>query len=235
MKWIVFLILTFFIKEGFANEFPTSLRAEKSIQEVENQLKSELEEKGLVYGSPIFIRIFKQEDLLELWVESSDGKFELFKEYDICKFSGGLGPKTRTGDFQSPEGFYFVNIGRLNPWSKFHLSFNLGYPNAYDRAHNRTGSALMVHGACVSIGCYAMTDEYINEIYALAVAALKNGQPFFRVHAFPFKFENEKLKKYRRNKWYKFWRNLKEGYDYFEIHHRPPNVTVESQRYMFGE
>ena len=135
------------------------------------------------------------------------------------------------------RGVIHYTIGQrrgLGIWSRFHLSFNLGYPNQYDRFHKRTGSALMVHGSCVSIGCYAMTDKYINEIYALSVAALKNGQPFFRVHAFPFRLEEEKLAQYKRHKWYDFWTNLKEGYDYFENTLRPPNVTTSNGIYAFG-
>ncbi|MCP3866894.1 MAG: murein L,D-transpeptidase, partial [Gammaproteobacteria bacterium] len=166
--------------------------------------------------------------------ESGEGGFVNFRNYEICTFSGTLGPKLKQGDKQSPEGFYFVGPGRLNPWSRFHLSFNLGYPNRYDRFHGRTGSALMVHGRCVSIGCYAMTDLYINEIYALAVAAFKSGQPFFRVHVFPFKLESERLSEYEDSQWHAFWLNLKEGYDYFNRHKKPPNVEVSKGRYVFG-
>lgn len=227
---VVFCLST----KALAVEVPTSARAERSIASVEGHLKKELSEKGLKYGAPIFIRIFKDPGVLEIWMESSTGEFVNFKNYDICTFSGRLGPKLRQGDNQSPEGFYFVNPGRLNPWSRFHLSFNLGYPNKYDRHHGRTGSALMVHGDCVSIGCYAMTDVYIDEIYALAVAALGFGQPFFRVHVFPFRLEQENLSKYKSNKWYDFWLNLKEGYDYFKLHKRPPNVEVLNGKYVFG-
>ncbi|WP_444901508.1 murein L,D-transpeptidase family protein [Microbulbifer sp. SSSA007] len=195
---------------------------------------SELTAQNLEYGAPIFIRIFKGSSTLELWMESNDGRFKLFKEYEICAYSGDLGPKEQEGDLQSPEGFYFVNAGRLNPWSQFHLSFNLGYPNKYDRMQGRTGSALMVHGDCVSIGCYAMTDTNINEIYTLATEALKGGQPFFRVHAFPFKLTDENLDKYRDHRWYEFWRNLQGGYKYFLVHGRPPNVEVEQGKYVFG-
>ncbi|MBX2857862.1 MAG: murein L,D-transpeptidase [Cellvibrionaceae bacterium] len=228
------LLLMLLNTQTFAADIPTSARAERSIAAIEPQLKRELSEKGLKYGAPIFIRIFKDPGVLEIWVESHDGTFVNFKSYDICAFSGKLGPKIRQGDNQSPEGFYFVNSGRLNPWSRFHLSFNLGYPNTYDRYHRRTGSALMVHGNCVSIGCYAMTDSYINEIYALGVAALKSGQPFFRVHSFPFKLESQILSKYKSNQWYSFWLNLKEGYDYFNKNKRPPNVEVSGGKYIFG-
>lgn len=232
---VAIFLLLFISAEAHTVEIPSSERSKKAILDVEEKLKRELLEKGLEYGSPIFVRIFKEPGTLEVWVKSESGEFEYFKSYEICSFSGSLGPKLKQGDSQSPEGFYFVNAGRLNPWSQFHLSFNLGYPNEYDRYHGRTGSALMVHGDCVSIGCYAMTDSYINEIYALAVAAFSAGQPFFRVHAFPFELEPEVLRKYQSSEWYAFWMNLKEGYDYFNIHKRPPNVEVSNGSYVFGE
>ncbi|WP_037028274.1 L,D-transpeptidase family protein [Psychromonas aquimarina] len=231
-KVIKLLLLISF--NAAAVDIPTSPRADRAIASVESSLKKELSAKGLEYGAPVFIRIFKDPGVLELWLESSNGKFVNFKNYDICTFSGDLGPKLKEGDNQSPEGFYFVNSARLNPWSRFHLSFNLGYPNKYDRHHGRTGSALMVHGNCVSIGCYAMTDSYINEIYALGAAALKSGQPFFRVHSFPFKLDRESLIKYQSSQWYLFWLNLKDGYDYFNLHKRPPNVEVLNGKYIFG-
>ena len=234
LRLILFFLSFSLGLESLAVEIPTSARAVKSIASVERSLKKELSDLGLKYGAPIFIRIFKDPGVLEVWVESDDGAFVNFKNYDICTFSGDLGPKLKEGDYQSPEGFYFVNAGRLNPWSSYHLSFNLGYPNQYDRLQGRTGSALMVHGNCVSIGCYAMTDPYINEIYALGVAALKAGQPFFRVHSFPFKLDSAALKKYESNQWYSFWLNLKEGYDYFNKHKRPPNVGVSNGKYVFG-
>jgi murein L,D-transpeptidase YafK len=233
-KLLIFLVFLSSSLKALAVDIPTSTRAERSIESVEKDLKEQLSTQGLKYGSPIFIRIFKDPGVLEVWVESNNGTFVNFKSYDICTFSGGLGPKLKEGDEQSPEGFYFVNAGRLNPWSRFHLSFNLGYPNQYDRFHGRTGSALMVHGNCVSIGCYAMTDSYINEIYALTVSALQSGQPFVRVHSFPFKLESDNLSTYRNSQWYPFWLNLKEGYDYFNKHKRPPNVEVEQGKYLFG-
>ncbi len=230
----IFFLIFLVTDNAMATNFPTSERAQKSIALVEDSLRKQLKQKELEYGSSIFIRIFKLSSKLEVWMKNSDGKYKLFKEYPICTFSGELGPKLKQGDRQSPEGFYFVNQSRLNPWSQFHLSFNLGYPNAYERFHGRTGSALMVHGNCVSIGCYAMTDPLINEIYALSVAALKAGQPFFRVHVFPFKLENKQLEEFRQHKWYSFWLNLQEGYDYFETHRVPPNVEVSNGRYVFG-
>ncbi len=214
---------------------PSSSRSREAINRVRPSLEKELTNKNLEYGAPIFIRIFKEEMVLEVWMEG-EGNFILFKTYPICTYGyGGLGPKTRHGDGKAPEGFYFVTPNRLNPLSNFHLSFNLGYPNLYDRQHGRTGSALMVHGSCVSIGCYAMTNNGIEEIYALADAAFRNGQRFFRVHIFPFRMNDNNMEKHKGSEWYSFWENLKEGYDLFESNgHIPPNVEVRNNEYVFN-
>lgn len=215
-----------------ADELPSSERSREAVERVRPVLEQALSERGLRFGAPIFVRIFKQPRQLELWVEG-EGRFELFRVYDICTYSGRLGPKLVRLDLQSPEGFYFVTPERLNPSSAYHLSFNLGYPNAYDRRHGRTGSALMVHGSCVSNGCYAMTDERIEEIYALADAALRGGQPFFRVHIFPFRMTDENLRIHGKSRWSSFWTNLRQGHDWFETEGRPPNVVVREDRYAF--
>jgi len=185
-------------------------------------------------GDPIFIRIFKEESLLEVWIRSGS-VYKHLKNYFICSYSGGLGPKLKEGDRQSPEGFYRVKKHQLNPNSKFHLSFNLGYPNAYDKAYKRTGSFLMVHGNCVSIGCYAMTNVKIEEIYALLEGALKKGQRSVQVHAYPFKMTEVNMAMHSENKWFDFWMNLKEGYDYFEAEHVPPTVKVKNKQYIISE
>ena len=213
---------------------PRSDRSEAAAKRVRSSMETALHAKGLRWGAPVFIRIFKEENELELWVD--DGKvFKHFKTWPICKYSGMLGPKLKEGDGQAPEGFYFVPRSRMNPRSRFHLSFNLGYPNAYDRAHKRTGSALMVHGNCVSIGCYAMTDELIEEIYSLCDAALMNGQGFFRVHAFPFRMTEVNMKRHGASKWVNEWENVKGGYDWFEKVKRPPNVTLSGKQYLFSK
>ena len=215
------------------SRIPSSSRSRNAISSVKPGLEKEFENKDLNYGNPIFIRIFKEPMELEIWVEKED-KFDFFKTYEICTYgSGTLGPKTRQGDGQAPEGFYFVTPGRLNPVSNFHLSFNLGYPNKYDRIHRRTGGYLMVHGSCVSIGCYAITDEGIEEIFAIADAAFRNGQKFFRVHIFPFRMNEENIEKYKESKWSEFWDNLKAGYDFFEKNKMPPNVEVVNRKYIF--
>jgi len=200
------------------------------------ELAPMLAAKGLRAGDPIFIRIFKAEGELELMIyHREDHSFRHFRTYPIAAMSGRLGPKLVEGDRQAPEGFYYVNRERMNPYSNYHLSFNLGYPNAYDRDHGRTGSYLMVHGGQVSIGCFAMTDYGIEEIYTLADAALNNGQPFFRVHIFPFRMTDAALANIRDHRWDDFWLNLREGYEHFERHGLPPNVTVADGRYAFGE
>ena len=210
----------------------TSSLSKSVCRELTPSLKFELSSLGLNFGSPIFIRIFKETNELELWVKGKEG-YQLFKIYEICCLSGELGPKLKEGDFQSPEGFYAVGSSQLNPHSSFHLSFNLGYPNRYDRTHGRTGSALMVHGSCVSAGCFAMSDQRVEEIYTLAEAALRNGQPFFRVHIFPFRMTTENLAKYKNSKWLDFWKNLKQGYDLFEMSKIPPDTRVERKKYVF--
>ena len=213
-------------------QVPTSTRSEEAITRVRPILEKELNGKGIKYGSPIFIRIFKESKELEVWIQKGM-KFEYFKTYLICTYSGHLGPKLKEGDRQAPEGFYTVPPENLNPLSSYHLAFNVGYPNAYDRAYERTGSALMVHGECISIGCYAMTNPGIEEIYALASAALNNGQESFQVHIFPFRMSSDNMEKYKTSEWISFWNNLKEGNDLFEKTHLPLQVKVENKKYIF--
>lgn len=209
----------------------TNDRAARAEARVRPQLEQDLAELGLRYGAPVFMRIFKRERELELWLKAEDGIFKHFRTYPICTYSGSLGPKQRQGDNQAPEGFYRVTKGQLNPASRYHLSFNLGYPNAFDRAHGRDGDFLMVHGSCVSIGCYAMGDEAIEEIYSLAAAALQAGQPAFEVHAFPFRFVAGALDAERDSPWHTFWSELEPAYVEFEANHLPPRIVVDRKHY----
>jgi len=197
-------------------------------------LSKRLEAVRAKEGDPVYIRIFKHEAMLEVWIEV-EGEYIHLKDYPICAYSGKLGPKLKEGDRQAPEGFYRVYKRQLNPHSRFHLAFNLGYPNSYDRAHHRTGSYLMVHGDCRSIGCYAMTDAKIEEIYGLVEAALKNGQTYVPVHIFPFRMDDEAMDAQSESRWYDFWMKLKEGYDYFEAEERPPLVEVKNGQYIINE
>jgi murein L,D-transpeptidase YafK len=206
-------------------------RAEPSFAQI--LLDAALAGRGFSLGDPAHIRIFKEERELELWLRSGDG-FELLHVYDICKLSGKLGPKLREGDEQAPEGFYAVSPDRLNPHSRYHLSFDIGYPNEYDRVHGRTGSEIMVHGSCDSIGCYAMTDPAIEEIYAIVESALDRGQPVVRVHVYPFRMTGENLHRHRESEWFDFWLNLREAYDAFETRRVPADAAVEDLRYVIA-
>ena len=193
-----------------------------------------LEAKGLALGAPIFLRIFKLESELEIWMEK-DGRYQLFATYPICLWSGRLGPKLAEGDRQAPEGFYSVTKDELNPNSRWHRSFSLGFPNAYDRALGRTGSFIMVHGGCQSVGCFAMTNNVVDEIWKLVTAALDKGQPAFNVQVFPFRMTEQNLAARKGSKWSGFWADLKKGYDAFESTRVPPFVSVCDNRYVIAE
>ena len=209
-------------------------RASVAAAHLQPELTRDLETMGLAFGNPVFIRIFKEERVLELWVRQVDqSTYQLFRTYPVAAMSGELGPKLAEGDRQAPEGFYFVRPGQMHPTSKYHLAFNLGFPNRYDKEHQRHGSALMVHGNRVSIGCFAMTDAKIEEIYTLCDAALGNGQAFFRVHCFPFRMNAERMQEASGHPWFPFWQNLMEGYALFEQTRIPPNTTVRDKRYRF--
>jgi murein L,D-transpeptidase YafK len=195
-----------------------------------SNLSARLAAQNQKLGDPIFIRIFKREFELEMWMKRGD-KFELFATYPICMWSGGLGPKIKQGDKQAPEGFYTVDSTALNPNSAYHRSFNLGFPNAFDRAHERTGTFLMVHGDCRSIGCYAMTDGVIDEVWSLLTSALGAGQKRVQVQVFPFRMTETNMSLHAANPNIGFWQQLREGHDAFMRDHVPPNVSVCDGRY----
>jgi murein L,D-transpeptidase YafK len=191
-----------------------------------------LGKKGMNVQAPIFIRVYKEESELEVWKLRDDGRYYHYKTYPICTWSGELGPKQKAGDKQAPEGFYTITREQMNPDSQHHLAFNLGYPNAYDKALRRSGNALMVHGKCSSAGCYAMTDALMEEIYSLAREAFIGGQDSFHVHAFPFRMTPANMARHAKNEWYPFWKTLKEGHDYFELTRQVPTVAICNRRYV---
>jgi murein L,D-transpeptidase YafK len=205
----------------------------KANQPVPPKLLAAMTEKDMDLQSPILVRLFKQEAELEVWKQDRSGKFALLKTYPICRWSGDLGPKVREGDRQAPEGFYTITPGQMNPQSAYYLSFNTGYPNAYDRALGHTGSELMVHGDCSSRGCYAMTDEQIAEIYALGRESFFGGQKQFQFGAFPFHMTPVNMAKHRNNPNMAFWKMIKEGYDHFEITRQEPKVDFCEKKYVF--
>ncbi len=213
---------------------PGPERAAAAAVRVRPELERALAAKGLQFGDPVFVRAFKEEKLLEFFVRHRpSARFVLFRSYPIAATSGTLGPKLTQGDRQVPEGCYDVPPAAMKPDSRYHLAFNLGYPNAYDHYHRRTGDAIMVHGNEVSVGCLAMTDAKIEEIYTLCDAALRGGQGFFRVHVLPFRMSAERMSRVAGEPWEEFWNNLKQGYDIFERTGVPPEVTLNQGRYQF--
>jgi murein L,D-transpeptidase YafK len=185
-------------------------------------------------ASPILIRSFKKEAELEVWKQTANGRFVHLKTFPICRWSGQLGPKLKEGDRQTPEGFYSVTPQQLNPNSAYHLSFDIGFPNAYDKAQGASGSHLMVHGACTSAGCYAMTDQAVEEIYAIVREAFAGGQKAFQFQALPFRMTAQNMVAYRSDPHIAFWRQLKEGSDRFEATGEEPTVSVSEKRYVFA-
>ncbi len=206
----------------------------KAERQLPTKLVQSMKARGMTKTSPIMLRIFKEEGKLEVWKQKDTGRYDLATSYDICKWSGKLGPKFTEGDRQAPEGFYMIRPWQMNPKSNYHLAFNIGYPNSFDRAHGRTGSNLMVHGACSSAGCYSMTDEQVEQIYAFARDAFRGGQEEFQVQAFPFRMTAENMARYKDDPNYEFWSMLKEGYDHFEITKVPPKVDVCGRKYVFN-
>ena len=205
----------------------------KANQPVPPKLIQAMVEKDMDLNSPILVRLFKQEAELEIWKQDRSGRFALLKTYPICRWSGDLGPKIREGDRQAPEGFYSISPAQMNPQSAYYLSFNTGYPNAFDKALGRTGSQLMVHGDCSSRGCYAMTDEQIAEIYSLGRESFFGGQKSFQLQAYPFKMTPVNMAKHRNNPNMPFWKMIKEGYDHFEVTKQEPKVDFCEKKYVF--
>ena len=209
--------------------------APKAERQLPVKIVREMKAKGMTTTSPIMMRIFKEEGVLEVWKQKDTGRYDKIAEYQICAWSGKLGPKFTEGDRQAPEGFYSIGSGQMNPGSNYYLSFNIGFPNAYDRAHGHTGANLMVHGACSSSGCYSMTDEQVAQIYAFARDAFKGGQKAFQLEALPFRMTPANMARYRNDPNYEFWTMLKAGYDYFEITKVPPKVDVCDGHYVFNQ
>ena len=206
----------------------------RALRPLSAQMVAEIEKKNMPKESPILVRIFKEESELEVWKQDADGQFALLKTYPICRWSGELGPKVKEGDRQAPEGFYPITPGQMNPNSNYYLAFNLGFPNAFDRANDRNGAFLMVHGNCSSAGCYAMTDEQIQEIYALGRDSFLGGQKSFQVQAYPFRMTALNMAKHRNNPNMPFWRMIKEGNDHFMVTKAEPKVDVCEKRYVFN-
>lgn len=218
-------------------------RVKAAMAEKESSIRSLFQQKKIPYPpARIFLRAFKREQSLELWVSrTANGEFEFLKEYRFCSSSGTLGPKRRQGDSQIPEGFY--EIDRFNPVSNFYLSLGVNYPNKSDRilgGNGNLGGDIFIHGNCVTIGCIPITDEWIKELYLIAVEVRSAGQTNIPVHIFPAKLDSKGAAQLERESasnadLWQFWMNLKEGYDFFEKHRRLPSITVDHRgRYLIG-
>jgi murein L,D-transpeptidase YafK len=214
---------------------PTSDRSLEVTARVGPLWHPRVSQLGVPWGSPLYLRVFKQESLLEAWIlDPATTTWHLLHTWPICAWSGTLGPKLAEGDRQSPEGFYAIPPPRMNPNSRWHLAMNVGFPNDYDRRLGRTGSWIMIHGVCGSSGCYAMTDRGVEGIWVLVEAALQHGQPWVPVHIFPFRMTPENLHDQALHPWFPFWANLAEGWRFFDETGQVPEVDVGPDgRYRF--
>ena len=212
---------------------PAAAQAGKAEAPIPAATLALMAQKGVTAASPVLFRAYKKESEIEVWKKGSAG-YVFIKTYPICRWSGQLGPKRKTGDRQTPEGFYTVPRRQMNPNSHYYLSFDVGYPNAYDRAHGGTGSAVMVHGICSSMGCFAMTNATVGEIYAIARDALNGGQAAFQFQSYPFRMTAEAMARHRTDPNIAFWRELKAGSDRFEASREELQVSVAAGRYAFA-
>ena len=208
--------------------------AHRSLAPIPSETLALMEQVGTTKEAPTLIRAYKKEAELEVWKMRPDGRYVHLKTFPMCRWSGQLGPKTREGDRQVPEGFYTINPSQLNPNSSYYLAFNVGYPNAYDRALGHTGGTIMVHGVCSSMGCFSMTDRQIGEIYAIVRTSLNAGQNAVQMQSYPFHMTAENLVKHRLDPNIAFWKQLKEGNDHFEVTKQEPTVGVCGKRYVFN-
>jgi murein L,D-transpeptidase YafK len=206
----------------------------RSLAAIPQKTMALMDDIGTTASSPVLFRAYKKEAVFEIWKKKTDGQYALLKSYPMCRWSGQLGPKKREGDRQVPEGFYTIAPGQMNPNSHYYLSFNVGYPNAYDRAWDRTGADIMVHGICSSAGCFSMTDPQIEEIYAIAREAFNGGQREIQFQSYPFRMTAENLAKERLDPNIAFWKELKNGYDHFEVTKAEVPVVVCNRHYVFG-
>ncbi len=218
------------LKSLAAREFPV-LR--KALFQPATPVETRLAHGGFKLGQPTLIRIYKEEAVLEVWMQRAQ-RFEKVFTFPICKWSGALGPKLQEGDGQSPEGYYYASAKQLLPSSRHHRAINTGFPNSYDASLGRTGTVLMIHGSCSSIGCYAMTDPAIDDIYRIVEAALQKGQGEIPLHLYPFRMNEDNLARNSNHKWSSFWRNLAEGDALFAASGLPPPVWSCNGKYHFA-
>lgn len=215
-------------------EIPDSKLAVNVRTKVWPRLQKELDSRGLKFNYPIYLRVFKETSVLEVWIRSGP-QYQFFKSYNVCYFSGGLGTKTKTGDNKSPEGFYTLKPNQLFPFSSYYLAMNIGYPNKLETLKGYTGDAIMMHGHCASIGCYAMGDSGIEEIYTLVYKAFTSGQQQINLDIFPFRMDEKHMNSYKSDPCIAFWKTMKPGYDLFEKNHIPQLASIKNKEYSFAK
>jgi murein L,D-transpeptidase YafK len=219
-----------------ARERPSFFRLAGILNSKEDTLQKEFQAKGLEWPAKyVYVRSFKYDAQLEVWVKNTTKeKYKLFKTYKVCMQSGTMGPKRLQGDYQVPEGFYYIN--EFNAHSNYHLALGLNYPNVSDRILSdslRPGNAIYIHGSCVSVGCIPVTDEDIEEIFLIASYAKANGEDFIPVHVFPFRYNSRRSLEYfkltakNNPALQKFAMELKDAYDKFEETRQVPLVLID--------
>jgi murein L,D-transpeptidase YafK len=239
---MIFLLAGGIKAQSFRSEQKKASRVKTAYTEKWEGLRKDLIKKEINAESfEMYVRVFKQEEKFEVWTKNKGaGSFTLFKTYPICESSGTLGPKRKQGDGQVPEGFY--SIQSFNPYSSYHLSLGVSYPNASDRIVGKSnlGGDIMIHGNCVTIGCIPLTDAYIKEVYVLAVEARNGGQASIPVHIFPCRLDQKGMDFLKdefegKTALLDFWSNLKSGYDHFEEYHTLPKIRVDKEgKYLVG-
>ena len=223
---------------SFIDYQKTFPRPSEALQNKADTLQKQFEAKKLAWPAKyIYIRSFKYDSQLEVWVKNEiKDQFQLFKTYKVCALAGTLGPKRMEGDYQVPEGFYYIN--EFNPKSNYYLSLGLNYPNVSDKILSdslRPGSAIFIHGSCVTVGCIPIRDEQIDELYVLAAYAKDQGQDFIPVHIFPVRFTKDKSVKYLDNLTKddpvlkKFAGKMEDAFDYFEKYKQLPVVLTDDK------
>lgn len=231
---IFILLFTMSMTSSFKTHQLTHSRVKEAYLKYESDVHAYLSPCEInIRGFEIYLRCFKHEEILELWAKNKkDKRYKLLKTYDLCGFSGTLGPKRAQGDYQIPEGFY--HIDRFNPKSKFHLSLGINYPNTSDKILSNKlhpGGDIFIHGGCQTIGCMPISDSWIEELYVFCVEARNSGQGSIPVNIFPFKMDNDKLEfmkaSYQELKSnFKFWEDIQPGYLLFEKNKSLPEITI---------
>jgi murein L,D-transpeptidase YafK len=243
MKYCLLLLFSVLVanlchSQSFITQQRSNARVAAAFKAKDDTLKAQFAQMGLQYPpKQIYIRSFKYDSQLEVWVRNnSKEQFKLFKTYKVCALSGSLGPKRVEGDYQVPEGFYYIS--EFKPSTEFHLALGLNYPNASDELlsdSTKPGGDIYIHGNCLTVGCIPIKDDPIEEVYVLATHAKNNGQDFIPVHIFPIRYDVPKSVEYlikvsNEDKIYqKFAINIKEVFDYFQFNKKLPIIAVNAK------